>query len=81
MTGLVTDEHPSGIITVFVPTAPNPANGCVYHVPRHLVTYLDCTIEQAMHTVVAVGVGSADILDLKRAVPDNKEGVIIKRDA
>ncbi len=69
MTGLVTDEHPSGIVTVFVPTAPNPANGCVYHVPKHLVTYLDCTVEQAMHTVVAVGVGSADILNFKRVEP------------
>jgi uncharacterized membrane protein len=70
MTGLVTDEHPSGLITVFVPTAPNPANGCVYHVPKHLVTYLDCTIEQAMHTVVTVGVGSSDLYDLRRVTKE-----------
>ena len=67
MTGLVTDEHPSGLITVFVPTAPNAANGCVYHVPKHLVTYLDCTIEQAMHTVVTVGVGSSDLYNMRRS--------------
>ncbi|WP_367388180.1 DUF502 domain-containing protein [Lewinella sp. LCG006] len=72
MTGLVTDEHPSGLITVFVPTAPNPANGCVYHVPKHLVTYLDCTIEQAMHTVVTVGVGSSDLYNLRRPAEGEK---------
>lgn len=76
MTGLVTDEHPSGIVTVFVPTAPNPANGCVYHVPKHLVTYLDCTIEKAMHTVVTVGVGSSDIINMRR-VEENQEMLIV----
>lgn len=75
MTGLVTDEHPSGVVTVFVPTAPNPANGCVYHVPKHLVTYLDCSIEQAMHTVVAVGVGSANIFDFKRITDEHVKEV------
>jgi len=68
MTGLVTDEHPSGLITVFVPTSPNPANGCVYHVPKHLVIYLNCTIEQAMHTVVTAGVGFSNLYDLRRPV-------------
>lgn len=79
MTGLVTDEHPSGIITVFVPTAPNPANGCVYHVPKHLVTYLDCSVEQAMHTVVAVGVGSSDILNLRKIVDEQKVVIVEKK--
>lgn len=79
MTGLVTDEHPSGLITVFVPTAPNPANGCVYHVPKHLVTYLDCTIEQAMHTVVTVGVGSSDLYN-KRRIVEEQDLVIVDED-
>ncbi len=79
MTGLVTDEHPSGLITVFVPTAPNPANGCVYHVPKHLVTYIDCTIEKAMHTIVTVGVGSSNLYDLRRIV-DEQSLVIVEEE-
>lgn len=66
MTGLVTDEHPSGMVTVFVPTAPNPANGCVYHAPKHMLVYLDCSIEETMRTIVGVGVGSARLFDLQR---------------
>ncbi|MEL6944524.1 MAG: DUF502 domain-containing protein [Bacteroidota bacterium] len=58
MTGFVTDEHPNGIYTVFVPTAPNPTNGFVFHVKREKLVFTDVKPEDAMRTVIGVGTGS-----------------------
>ncbi len=59
MTGFVTDEHENGIITVFVPTAPNPTNGFIFHLPESKLTFLDINPEDAMRTVIGVGTGSS----------------------
>lgn len=58
MTGFVTNEHKNGIITVFVPTAPNPTNGFIFHLPPDKITFLDINPEDAMRTVIGVGTGS-----------------------
>lgn len=63
MTGFVTNEHKSGIITVFVPTAPNPTNGFIFHLPPDKLTFLDVTPEDAMKTVIGVGTGSNILFD------------------
>lgn len=60
MTGFVADEDDEHY-TVFVPTAPNPTNGFVFHVPKEQVKFLDVTIEAAMRTVVGMGAGSSSI--------------------
>lgn len=70
MTGFVTNEHHTGIITVFVPTAPNPTNGFIFHLPPEKLTFLDINPEDAMRTVIGVGTGS-DILFGKN--PDEEE--------
>lgn len=70
MTGFVTNEHHNGIITVFVPTAPNPTNGFIFHLPPEKLTFLDINPEDAMRTVIGVGTGS-DILFGKN--PDEEE--------
>ncbi|MBK8703879.1 MAG: DUF502 domain-containing protein [Saprospiraceae bacterium] len=60
MTGFVVDEHPdTNMITVFVPTAPNPTNGFIFHVREDQVVYLNVKPEDAIRTVIGVGIGSS----------------------
>lgn len=59
MTGFVTEEISSDIFTVFVPTAPNPTNGNIYHIPRDCIRFLEVGTEKAMRTVVGMGTGSS----------------------
>ena len=61
MTGFVTDEK-GDMFTIFVPTAPNPTNGFVFHVHRNQLQFVDVKTEAAMRTVVGMGVGSQDLL-------------------
>ncbi len=58
MTGFVTDNTKDGIYTVFVPTAPNPTNGFIFHAKEEQLTFLDVKTEDAMRTVIGVGTGS-----------------------
>ncbi len=63
MTGFITDEHASGNYTVFVPTGPNPTNGFIFHVTEAQITRVDDTkTDDAMRTIIGVGVGSAGIM-------------------
>lgn len=63
MTGFVTDEHPSGNFTVFVPTGPNPTNGFIFHVTAEQMERLpDIKTDDAMRTIIGVGVGSSGIM-------------------
>jgi uncharacterized membrane protein len=63
MTGFITDEHPSGNFTVFVPTGPNPTNGFIFHVRAEQVERLGgVKTDDALRSIIAVGVGSAGIM-------------------
>jgi uncharacterized membrane protein len=66
MTGFITDSTLTNIgtvYTVFVPTAPNPTNGNVFHLPAEKVNVLhDVPIEVAMKTIVSCGSSSNKIL-------------------
>ena len=66
MTGFVTDEHDDGTFTIFVPTAPNPTNGFIFHVKSKQVTFLDVRPEEAMRTIFGMGTGSEDLLARKK---------------
>ena len=62
-TAIVTATHPDGSYSVFVPTAPIPTSGMVYHLPEACVELLPhMTVEAAMRTVIACGAGS-QVLD------------------
>ena len=69
MTGFVTDED-GDMFTVFVPTAPNPTNGFVFHVHRNQLQFRDVKTENCMRTVVGMGAGSQDLLS-PGAVPQD----------
>ena len=44
------------IVTVFLPTTPNPTSGFMLFVPRSRVTELDMTVEEALKLIVSLGV-------------------------
>lgn len=62
MTGFVTDTINEGLYTIFVPTAPNPTNGNIYHVPKSKITFLDVATQDAMRTIMGMGTGTCDLL-------------------
>ncbi|UZD22379.1 DUF502 domain-containing protein [Algoriphagus halophytocola] len=62
MTGFVTDQIQDRYVTVFVPTAPNPTNGNIYHVRKDDVIPLSSTTQDAMRTIMGMGAGTSDIL-------------------
>ncbi len=61
MTGFVTHEHDNGYYTIFVPTAPNPTNGYIFHLTSDQLEFIDVKAEDAMRTIIGVGTG-AEIL-------------------
>lgn len=62
MTGFVTQVTKNQYYTVFVPTAPNPMNGNIYHVPRELVQFVDVSPERAMRSIISLGAGSDRVM-------------------
>lgn len=62
MTGFVTDEHPGGLCTVFVPTGPNVTTGFVFHLRRDNVYPVNVSADQAIRSVISCGVGSGKLL-------------------
>jgi len=71
MTGFVTAELPNGFFTVFVPTAPNPTNGFIFHLPPERITFVDAGADDAMRSVISLGIGSDRLFQTKaeRDVP------------
>ncbi len=61
MTGFVTDEWDDDRYTIFVPTAPNPTNGFVFHVHVDQITFLETESQDAMRSVIGMGAGSRDL--------------------
>jgi len=77
MTGFITDESETEY-TVFVPTAPNPTNGFVFNVPKEKVVLLDIRAEEAIRTVVGLGVGSLEMQ--KKVLKSGPESENMSRD-
>src|SRR6056297_550950 len=60
MTGFITDNQ-GEIISVFVPTGPNPTSGNIYHVPKEKVLRTNATVETGMKSIISCGAGSSNI--------------------
>lgn len=74
MTGFVTDELPGGYYTVFVPTAPNPTNGFIFHVKPDQIRFVDVRSEDALRSVISLGIGSANLFNaVQHEPPQAKE--------
>lgn len=65
LTGFVTEKVTEDIYTVFVPTAPNPTNGNIYHVPASRLKFINVGPEKAMRTIVGMGTGSSCLFNLE----------------
>ena len=72
LTGFVTEIVTADIYTVFVPTAPNPMNGNIYHVPASQLRFLDIEPEKAMRSIVGMGTGSTALFAAKDRVQEKE---------
>jgi len=63
MTGFITDDQ-GEIITVFVPTGPNPTSGNIYHLPREKVLRTNATVESGMKSIISCGAGSSNVFSV-----------------
>ncbi len=73
LTGFVSEEVHPDLFTIFVPTAPNPLNGNLYHVPRSNLIFLKISPDVAMRTIVGMGNGSSYLFtDVKSGVTDQE---------
>ena len=63
MTGFITDDQ-GEIITVFVPTGPNPTSGNIYHMPRERVLKTKATVDTGMKSIISCGAGSEQVFAL-----------------
>ncbi len=66
MTAFITDTHEDGSCTVFIPTAPNPTSGFVYHVKNEYLQHVNISVEEAMRSIITCGAGSKKILEASR---------------
>ena len=62
VTVFVTDEHPDGSYTVFMPTGPNPTSGNIYHLKGEYVHSVDVPVEEAMRSIISCGAGSEKLI-------------------
>lgn len=53
--GPVQDTIPEDVVSVFVPTSPNPTSGYLLFVPKTQITELDMSVEDAMKLVISGG--------------------------
>jgi uncharacterized membrane protein len=60
MTGFITEDQ-GEIITVFVPTGPNPTSGNIFHVSREQVLFTGAAVDSGMKTIISCGAGSSEI--------------------
>lgn len=60
MTGFITDDQ-GEIITVFVPTGPNPTSGNIYHLHKDRVLKTKASVDSGMKSIISCGAGSAEI--------------------
>ncbi len=70
VTAIVTARHSNGDCTVYVPTAPIPSSGFVYHLGEDCVELLPhISVEAAMRTVISCGSGSQIISERPEEKP------------
>ena len=60
MTGFITDDQ-GEIITVFIPTGPNPTSGNIYHLPKKKVLKTNASVDNGMKTIISCGAGSEEV--------------------
>lgn len=72
MTGFITEDQ-GEVVTVFVPTGPNPTSGNIYHLPRERVLFTGTPVDEGMKTIISCGAGSSEIFGKADAEPGKRE--------
>jgi len=73
VSAFITDSHPDGTQTVFVPTGPNPTSGFIYHLPPDAVFPIDIPLERVMRSIISAGAGSSPLIEAyRRRYPDGR---------
>lgn len=67
--GEVQKKTGADVLTVFVPTTPNPTSGFLVMVPREEAIELDMSVEQALKMIISLGVVTPDHPDILKTVP------------
>ncbi len=62
MTGFITDDQ-GEIVTVFVPTGPNPTSGNIYHLQKDRVLRTTASVDSGMKSIISCGAGSAEVFE------------------
>ena len=73
MSAFITDRHPDGSYTLFVPTAPNPTSGGVFHLKGENVYPVNVPVEQAMRSIISCGTGSTMLMDEYKRIQREQE--------
>ncbi len=61
--GEVQERTVKDVVTVFVPTTPNPTSGFIVLVPRDEVIEMDMKVEDALRMIISLGVVNPDVSD------------------
>lgn len=64
MTGFITDDQ-GEVITVFVPTGPNPTSGNIYHLSKEKVIRTTASVDSGMKSIIGCGSGSRELFNKK----------------
>ncbi|SFM58949.1 Uncharacterized membrane protein [Ectothiorhodospira mobilis] len=67
--GEVQERTEKEVVTVFVPTTPNPTSGFILLVPRDEVIEMDMTVEDGLKFVMSLGVVVPRPSQIRRATP------------
>jgi uncharacterized membrane protein len=70
MTGFITDDQ-GEIVTVFVPTGPNPTSGNIYHVQSDKVLRTSAAVESGMRSIISCGAGSSEVFNQIKSPSDD----------
>lgn len=77
MTGFITDDQ-GEIITVFVPTGPNPTSGNIFHVKKDRVIKTNASVDSGMRSIISCGAGTNELF---RNISDNDDSSPKKEEA
>jgi uncharacterized membrane protein len=66
--GEVQDKTAANVISVFIPTTPNPTSGFVLMVPESEVIALDMTVEEGLKMIISMGVVVPDSEAYRRKI-------------
>ena len=76
LTGFITERISPDMYTIFVPTAPNPTNGNIYHVPHSKLVFLNVRPDEALRTIVGMGTGSSYLFPDKKMVRMSTDTIV-----